>query len=45
MTQTFQQLVTTPTFNINSCQHYVATLIGFLHIEAQLQGSWFSLVE
>ena len=43
MTQTFQQLVTTPTFNINSCQHYVATLIGFLHIEAQLQGLWFSL--
>ena len=36
--------MTTPTFNINSCQHYVATLIGFLHIEAQLQGPWFSLV-
>ena len=34
-----KQFVATPTFNIISCQHYVATLIGFLHIEQELQAS------
>ena len=34
-----KQFVATPTYNINSCQHYVATLIGFLHIEQELQAA------
>ena len=34
-----KQFVTTPTFNISSCQHYSATLIGFLHIERELQAA------